>query len=132
MSRFRSLRRSQTGAAADLLAAACHEGPFFEWLCPDPETRPVLGRAWMRVSEQESMVRLAVDFENPSSEWWEAGGRDLWQALIEGFDTNDVVLERAIAKSWLEQAARIAGWAGGPEFAPHPIRVKEIAQDEEL
>ena len=55
MSRFRSLRRSQTGAAADLLAAAFHEDPFFEWLFPDPETRPVLGRAWMRVSAQASL-----------------------------------------------------------------------------
>ena len=55
MSRFRSLRRSQTGAAADLLAAAFHEDPFFEWLFPDPATRPVLGRAWMRVSAEASL-----------------------------------------------------------------------------
>ena len=55
MSRFRSLRRSQTDAAAELLAAAFHGDPFFEWLFPDPETRPVLGRAWMRVSAQASL-----------------------------------------------------------------------------
>jgi len=84
------------------------------------------------VSELASMIRLAVDFENPGREWWEAGGRDLWEALVEGFDGNDVVLERAIAESWLEQAAGIRGWGGGPEWAPHPICVKDVDEDEEL
>lgn len=78
------------------------------------------------------MVRLAIDFENPATEWWESGGRDLWEALIEGFDNNDVVLEHAIAESWLAQAAAVPGWADGPEFSPHPICIKPIDEDEEL
>lgn len=78
------------------------------------------------------MVRLAIDFENPASEWWESGGRDLWDSLAEGFDNNDVVLEEALALSWLEQAARIPGWHGGPEYAPHPVNLKELDPDEEV
>ena len=78
------------------------------------------------------MVRLAIDFENPATEWWESGGRDLWDALIEGFDNNDVVLESGLAESWLAQAATITGWEGGPEWAPHPIFSKPIDEDEEF
>ncbi len=80
----------------------------------------------------EEMVRLAIDFENPSPDWWEAGGRDLWEALLEGFDNNDVVLERPLAESWLTQAALLSGWDGGPEWAPHPICMKSVDDDEEL
>jgi hypothetical protein len=78
------------------------------------------------------MIRLAIDFENPASEWWKSGGQDLWDALIEGFDNNDVVLDRSLAESWLVQAATIPGWEGGPEFAPHPICIKPIDEDEEF
>jgi hypothetical protein len=80
----------------------------------------------------ENMVRLAIDFENPGKAWWASGGRDLWEALIEGFDNNDVVLEQAVAESWLVQAAAVPGWDGGPEWSPHPICIKPINEDEEL
>ena len=53
------------------------------------------------------MVRLAIDFENPSPKWWEGGGRDLWDAILEGFDNNDVVVDRSIADSWLAEAAKL-------------------------
>ena len=79
-----------------------------------------------------AMVRLAIDFDNPGKEWWENGGQDYWDALIEGFDNNDVLLEQSIADSWLSQAASLPGWNGGPEHAPHPIRIKQIDEDEEL
>lgn len=78
------------------------------------------------------MVRLAIDYENSAPEWWDGGGRDLWEGLLEGFDTGDVVVEESIAESWLAEAARIPGWGGGPEYAPHPICVKEIDEDEEV
>ncbi len=78
------------------------------------------------------MVRLAIDFENPSPEWWESGGRDLWGALLEGFDNNDALVDRSIADSWLAEAAKLPGWQAGPEFTPHPISDKEIDEDEEL
>jgi hypothetical protein len=74
------------------------------------------------------MVRLAIDFEN----WWEAGGRDLWESIAEGFDNNDVVLDESLARSWLEQAARIPGWDDGPEYAPHPVLLRELDPDEEV
>jgi len=79
-----------------------------------------------------AMVRLAIDFEHPGREWWESGGQDLWDALIEGFDNNDVVLDESLAESWLAQAAVVPGWSDGPEHAPHPVCVKEIDEDEEL
>jgi hypothetical protein len=85
-----------------------------------------------RESAMADMVRVAIDFENPSPEWWESGGRDLWDALIEGFDNNDAVVDRSIADSWLVEAAKVPGWHGGSEFSPHPICLKEINDDEEV
>lgn len=78
------------------------------------------------------MIRIAIDFENESPTWWEGGGRDLWDSLLEGFDNNDVVMDESIADSVLKQAAAIPGWDGGPEHAPHPLCLKSIDEDEEL
>ena len=52
-----------------------------------------------------SMVKLVVDFENTSKIWWEEGGRDLWEGMLEGFDNHSVLLEHSIAESWLAEAA---------------------------
>lgn len=79
-----------------------------------------------------AMVRLAVDFENAGEEWWESGGRALWESIAEGFDNHAVVLDESLARSWLEQAARIPGWATGPEYAPHPVSLRELDPDEEV
>ncbi len=78
------------------------------------------------------MVRLAIDFENNSPQWWDSGGRDLWESLLEGFEDNAVVLEESIAQSVLAEAAKLPGWDGGPDYAPHPLCVKPIDEDEEL
>ena len=78
------------------------------------------------------MIKLAIDFENPAPEWWENGGRDLWESITEGFDNNDVAVEESIAQSWLSAAAQIPGWEGGPEFSPHPICLKEVDEDEDV
>ena len=59
------------------------------------------------------MVKLAIDFENPGQEWWSSGGRELWDALLEAFDNHAVVVDSALAESWLAQAALIPGWEGG-------------------
>ena len=32
------------------------------------------------------MIRLAIDFENPSRTWWESGGQELWDGIAEAFD----------------------------------------------
>jgi len=81
---------------------------------------------------RDEMVRLAIDFENPAPQWWASGGQDLWEALVESFDGNDVVVDRSLADSWLAQAAGLPGWQGGPEWAPHPICIKPIDEDEDL
>ena len=56
------------------------------------------------------MVRLAVDFENPSRQWWDGGGRELWEGITEDFDGHSVVLEESLADSWLAAARKIPGW----------------------
>jgi len=78
------------------------------------------------------LIRLSVDFECPSSDWWEGGGRELWQSITEGFDGSSVVLDDGLAESWLDQARLVPGWHGGPEYAPHPISSSPIGEDEEF
>lgn len=80
----------------------------------------------------DAMVRLAIDFENPATEWWENGGRELWEAVGEGFETNAALVERFIAESWIVQASQLPGWSSGPEHSPHPVRMVEVDEDEEL
>ena len=78
------------------------------------------------------MVKLTIDFECPAEAWWEAGGRDLWESLVEGFDNNHVLLDESIAQSVLAQAATLLGWDSGHEHAPHPLRLENVDEDEEL
>jgi hypothetical protein len=80
----------------------------------------------------DQMMRLAIDFEYPAPEWWANGGQDLWDSITEGFDNNDVVMDKSLAESWLVAAAQIEGWDAGSEHSPHPICVKSIDEDEEL
>jgi hypothetical protein len=77
------------------------------------------------------LVRLAIDFENTAENWWDAGGRDLWEGLAEAPDASQVVVDAELARSWLAQASAIPGWDDGPEFAPHPVCQREFAGDEE-
>jgi hypothetical protein len=77
------------------------------------------------------MVRLSIDFEFSPRDWWANGGQDLWEALAEAFDGAHVVVEENLANSWLEQARAIPGWDLGPEYAPHPVRLSELNEDDE-
>ncbi len=76
------------------------------------------------------LVRLAIDFENTADQWWDNGGRDLWESVASDFDESNVVVEESIAASWLAEAGRIEGWNDGPEYAPHPILTKPVDEDE--
>jgi hypothetical protein len=76
------------------------------------------------------MVRLAVDFENGSQQWWDEGGKELWEGITEGFDGHSIVLEESLAESWLAEAHKIPGWEGGPEYAPHPIQLLPVDDDD--
>jgi hypothetical protein len=78
------------------------------------------------------LVKLAIDFENPARAWWDGGGRALWESLLESFDNSSVVVEESIARSWLAEAEQIPGWHGGPEYAPHPVLLKPIDEDEDV
>ena len=77
------------------------------------------------------MVRLAVDFEHPSRSWGENGGQELWDGITEGFDGSSVVLDEHMAESWLTAARAVEGWKGGPDYAPHPITVAPVDEDDE-
>jgi hypothetical protein len=76
------------------------------------------------------MKRLSVDFEHASRLWWESGGQELWDGITSGFDECAVTLDDDVADSWLAEAARIAGWSDGPEFARHPIAAQQLADDD--
>lgn len=76
------------------------------------------------------MTKLQIDFEHPSRTWWEAGGQDLWDGIIEEPGASSVVLDDDIAASWLAQASQLEGWNGGPEFAPNPIAARSLADDD--
>ena len=78
------------------------------------------------------LVKLAIDFECPAPLWWKSGGQALWETLLESFDNSSVVVEESIARSWLIEAERIPGWTGGPEYAPTPILLKPIDEDEDV
>lgn len=76
------------------------------------------------------MTRLSIDFENTSKTWWREGGQALWEAITEDFDGNKVVLDDAMAESWLHSAREIPGWSDGPEYAPNPITVAAVDEFE--
>jgi hypothetical protein len=75
---------------------------------------------------------LSIDFEFSSQTWWEQGGGELWEGIAEGFDGSSVVLDEALAESWLSQARAIPGWDEGPDYAPHPIGVSPVDEDEQF
>lgn len=77
------------------------------------------------------MKRLSIDFEFASRTWWESGGQELWDAITEAFDPHAVVLDDALAESWLADAQKIPGWDAGPEYAPHPVNAVALAEDDE-
>ncbi len=78
------------------------------------------------------LMRLAIDFEHPGRDWWENGGQELWDAILESPGSPDVVLDEALARSWVDQAAAIAGWDAGPDYAPHPISLQAVDEDADL
>ena len=73
------------------------------------------------------MIQLAIDYEHSDRTWWEAGGQELWEMLLDEPDAGSVVLDEGVARSWLAQAAALPGWADtGHAYAPHPIRTSEF------
>lgn len=76
------------------------------------------------------MVKLQIDFEHSARTWWEAGGQDLWDGIIEEAGASSVVVDEDLAASWLAQASALPGWSDGPEFAPHPIASRALAEDD--
>ncbi len=78
------------------------------------------------------LVKLCIDYENPARDWWDEGGRELWESIAEAPDAGSIVVDDSIAKSWLEQAATLPAWDQGPEYAPHPVRVVDVDPDEDV
>lgn len=78
-----------------------------------------------------ALIRLVIDYEFSSREWWEGGGQDLWEALADTSGTAVVVLEESLADAWLDQARALPGWNDGPEYAPHPVAASPADEEDE-
>jgi len=78
------------------------------------------------------LVRIAIDYEHPGRRWWESGGQELWDALLESPGANDVIVDESLAQSWVKQAAAIEGWHEGPDYAPHPLTVQPVDGDADV
>jgi hypothetical protein len=78
------------------------------------------------------MLRLSIDYECPAPIWWEKGGRELWESIAEAFDGSSVVLDDSLAESWLARAREIPGWDSHADYAPHPIAVSPVAEDDDF
>ncbi len=76
------------------------------------------------------MTKLQVDFEHASRIWWESGGQELWEGLCD--DGSSVIVDDAIAASWLAEAEKLPGWNDGHEYAPHPIAASAVSDEEAL
>lgn len=74
------------------------------------------------------MIKLQVDFEHSARTWWEAGGQELWAGICD--DGSSVIVDDAIARSWIAEASRLPGWNEGPEYAPHPVAATPISDEE--
>ena len=37
-----------------------------------------------------------------------------------------------LLNKWLAEARKIPGWEGGPEYAPHPVRVEAVDPEDEI
>ncbi len=83
-----------------------------------------------RAGSLPSVVKLAIDYEHRSRLWWESGGQELWDAVTESFERGSVILDDDLAASWLAAAGAIPGWSDGPEYAPHPLAVQALAEDD--
>ena len=52
--------------------------------------------------------------------------------IAEGFDGSSVIVDESLAASWMEEAARLPGWDEGHEYAPHPVLVMALEEEDEL
>ena len=43
-----------------------------------------------------------------------------------------VVVEESVAESWIAAAENIPGWDDGHEYAPHPVHVAALEEEDEL
>ena len=75
-----------------------------------------------------ALVKLAIDYEFASRIWWRQGGQELWDAVHDGAPA--VLLDEDLARSWLAQAAAISGWDEGRAYAPHPITMSAVDEED--
>lgn len=76
------------------------------------------------------MTKMQVDFEHSDRTWWQAGGQELWAGLCD--EGSWVIVDDAIAASWLAEAGKLPGWDEGPDYAPHPIASSPISDEDAL
>lgn len=77
--------------------------------------------------DTEKMYTVSIDYENNAEEWWENGGRELWNAFVS--PTTWISEQKVIGREvvvFLEVAKQIPGWDAGPEHAKYPFFVTEV------
>jgi len=52
--------------------------------------------------------------------------------VLESAGAKDVILDQALADSWLAQAGTIEGWSDGHEYAPHPVTTHTVDEEVDL
>lgn len=76
------------------------------------------------------MTTVRIDWENNSEVWWDAAraASDCpaeLHALIYGLCATEVEVESARLPALLAWCASFPGWSDGPQYARHPLMVRE-------
>lgn len=81
---------------------------------------------------KSAMVRLVIDMKNNAEEWWDGGGRDLWDMVNQQYDGTwgEVILPRENAEQFLLYAKKIPGWKSKSAISSVPIMMYDVDDDE--
>ena len=75
-------------------------------------------------------VRVVVDYENGSEDFWQGEGGKLWAEVAGKFSADEVELTQAAADDLFQRASMLPGWSDGPEHARHPLIVVDAVEEE--
>lgn len=82
------------------------------------------GHLYRATTQRQADVVVSVDYENNATEWWESGGRELWEQFAGDARADEAVMSDQQVRQFLLKAKRIPGWNGGPQYAPNPIMMQ--------
>ena len=67
------------------------------------------------------LKRVLIDFEN-NSDWWEWGGRELWNS-----ERNSLIFRTGVAEHLRTLAESLPFWNDGPDFAKNPLLFQDYS-----